>query len=182
MSEWEEESLIQLFFCTSLWVSTCSIASVSKWFCLCPPKAHLEELCHLWDLLLELMQEKGNLLLQILKFQQYLQECEDILEWIGDKVKDRMHTGTPSLCPRNFTATHCRLLTKSSEYLFLAFFPWEKGKFWQKFRGILEIAIVGSKPKPTDSNMEKTRHTWRIQLEIWSGLIPVLPSVIFKFF
>ncbi|XP_047410247.1 spectrin alpha chain, erythrocytic 1 isoform X3 [Sciurus carolinensis] len=48
-------------------------------------KAHLEELRRLWDLLLELMQEKGNLLLQILNFQKYLQECEDILEWIGDK-------------------------------------------------------------------------------------------------
>ncbi|KAF7479760.1 Hypothetical predicted protein [Marmota monax] len=48
-------------------------------------KVHLEELSHLWELLMELMQEKGNRLLQILKFQQYLQECEDILEWIGDK-------------------------------------------------------------------------------------------------
>uniref|UniRef100_A0A8C9UTX8 Spectrin alpha chain, erythrocytic 1 n=2 Tax=Marmotini TaxID=337730 RepID=A0A8C9UTX8_SPEDA len=48
-------------------------------------KAHLEELSNLWELLMELMQEKGNRLLQILKFQQYLQECEDILEWIGDK-------------------------------------------------------------------------------------------------
>ncbi|XP_032949083.1 spectrin alpha chain, erythrocytic 1 [Rhinolophus ferrumequinum] len=48
-------------------------------------KVHLEELRHLWDLLLELTQEKGTLLLQALKFQQYLQECADILEWIGDK-------------------------------------------------------------------------------------------------
>eukprot|EP00069_Balaena_mysticetus_P007680 bmy_19330T0 len=48
-------------------------------------KVLLEELSHLWDLLLELTQEKGTLLLQALKLQQYLQECADILEWIGDK-------------------------------------------------------------------------------------------------
>ncbi|XP_039706377.1 spectrin alpha chain, erythrocytic 1 [Pteropus medius] len=48
-------------------------------------KVHLEELRHLWDLLLELTREKGTLLLQALKLQQYLQECADILEWIGDK-------------------------------------------------------------------------------------------------
>ncbi|XP_075396529.1 spectrin alpha chain, erythrocytic 1 isoform X1 [Tenrec ecaudatus] len=48
-------------------------------------KVHLEELRHLWDLLLELTKEKGTLLLRALKFQQYLQECADILEWIGDK-------------------------------------------------------------------------------------------------
>ncbi|XP_042637830.1 spectrin alpha chain, erythrocytic 1 [Orycteropus afer afer] len=48
-------------------------------------KAHLEELRRLWDLLLELTQEKGALLLRALKLQQYLQECADILEWIGDK-------------------------------------------------------------------------------------------------
>ncbi|XP_062959972.1 spectrin alpha chain, erythrocytic 1 isoform X2 [Cynocephalus volans] len=48
-------------------------------------KVHLEELHRLWDLLLELTQEKGTLLLRALKLQQYLQECADILEWIGDK-------------------------------------------------------------------------------------------------
>ncbi|XP_022415244.2 spectrin alpha chain, erythrocytic 1 isoform X2 [Delphinapterus leucas] len=48
-------------------------------------KVLLEELSHLWDLLLELTQEKSTLLLQALKLQQYLQECADILEWIGDK-------------------------------------------------------------------------------------------------
>uniref|UniRef100_A0A8C4L210 Spectrin alpha chain, erythrocytic 1 n=1 Tax=Equus asinus TaxID=9793 RepID=A0A8C4L210_EQUAS len=48
-------------------------------------KKHLDELRHLWDLLLELTQEKGILLLQALKFHQYLQECADILEWIADK-------------------------------------------------------------------------------------------------
>ncbi|XP_004415736.1 PREDICTED: spectrin alpha chain, erythrocytic 1 [Odobenus rosmarus divergens] len=48
-------------------------------------KAHLEELHKLWDLLVELTQERGALLLRALKLQQYLQECADILEWIGDK-------------------------------------------------------------------------------------------------
>ncbi|XP_036895269.1 spectrin alpha chain, erythrocytic 1 isoform X2 [Sturnira hondurensis] len=48
-------------------------------------KVHLEELCRLWDLLIELTHEKGTLLLQAVKLQQYLQECADILEWIGDK-------------------------------------------------------------------------------------------------
>ncbi|XP_058165915.1 spectrin alpha chain, erythrocytic 1 [Dasypus novemcinctus] len=48
-------------------------------------KVHLEELHRLWDLLLEMTNEKGILLLQALKLQQYLQECADILEWIGEK-------------------------------------------------------------------------------------------------
>ncbi|XP_054419326.1 spectrin alpha chain, erythrocytic 1 [Pteronotus mesoamericanus] len=48
-------------------------------------KVHLEELRRLWDLLIELTQEKGIFLLRVLKLQQYLQECADILEWIGDK-------------------------------------------------------------------------------------------------
>ncbi|KAM7054281.1 spectrin alpha chain, erythrocytic 1 isoform 1-T1 [Molossus nigricans] len=48
-------------------------------------KAYLEELRRLWDLLIELTREKGTFLLQALKLQQYLQECADILEWIGDK-------------------------------------------------------------------------------------------------
>uniref|UniRef100_G3W7Y5 Spectrin alpha chain, erythrocytic 1 n=1 Tax=Sarcophilus harrisii TaxID=9305 RepID=G3W7Y5_SARHA len=48
-------------------------------------KEHLEELKRLWNLLLELIAEKGAWLLQVLKLQQYLQECADILEWISDK-------------------------------------------------------------------------------------------------
>ncbi|XP_077012693.1 spectrin alpha chain, erythrocytic 1 [Tamandua tetradactyla] len=48
-------------------------------------KVHLEELRRLWDLLIELTNEKGILLLQVLQLQLYLQECADILEWIGDK-------------------------------------------------------------------------------------------------
>ncbi|XP_014652504.1 PREDICTED: spectrin alpha chain, erythrocytic 1 [Ceratotherium simum simum] len=48
-------------------------------------KNHLDELRHLWDLLSELTQEKGTLLLRALKLHQYLQECADILEWIADK-------------------------------------------------------------------------------------------------
>lgn len=58
---------------------------MSKWFGL-SPKAHVEELRHLWDLLIELTQEKGSLLLQVLRFQEYLWDCEDILEWLQDKV------------------------------------------------------------------------------------------------
>lgn len=50
------------------------------------PKAHLEQLRTLWDLLLELTRERGALLLRALRLQQYLQECADTLEWIGDKV------------------------------------------------------------------------------------------------
>nr|XP_025842109.1 spectrin alpha chain, erythrocytic 1 isoform X2 [Vulpes vulpes] len=46
---------------------------------------HLEELHKIWNLLVELTQERGALLLQALKLQQYLQQCADILEWIGDK-------------------------------------------------------------------------------------------------
>nr|XP_036879805.1 spectrin alpha chain, erythrocytic 1 [Manis javanica] len=48
-------------------------------------KTHVEELRHLWDLLIELTQEKGSLLLQVLRFQEYLWDCEDILEWLQDK-------------------------------------------------------------------------------------------------
>nr|XP_051714443.1 spectrin alpha chain, erythrocytic 1 [Oryctolagus cuniculus] len=48
-------------------------------------KSHLEHLRMLWDLLLELTQEKGFFLLRELKLQKYLQECADILEWIIDK-------------------------------------------------------------------------------------------------
>nr|XP_055190004.1 spectrin alpha chain, erythrocytic 1 [Nyctereutes procyonoides] len=46
---------------------------------------HLEELHRIWNLLVELTQERGALLLRALKLQQYLQQCADILEWIGDK-------------------------------------------------------------------------------------------------
>ncbi|XP_028721446.1 spectrin alpha chain, erythrocytic 1 [Peromyscus leucopus] len=48
-------------------------------------KTHLMQLRHLWDLLWELTQEKSDVLLRALKFYQYLQECEDILEWIKEK-------------------------------------------------------------------------------------------------
>ncbi|XP_003500317.1 spectrin alpha chain, erythrocytic 1 isoform X2, partial [Cricetulus griseus] len=48
-------------------------------------KTHLKELRHLWDLLWELTQEKSEVLLQALKFYQYSQDCEDILEWIKEK-------------------------------------------------------------------------------------------------
>ncbi|XP_078297414.1 spectrin alpha chain, erythrocytic 1 isoform X3 [Panthera onca] len=48
-------------------------------------KAHLEQLRTLWDLLLELTRERGALLLRALRLQQYLQECADTLEWVGDK-------------------------------------------------------------------------------------------------
>lgn len=48
-------------------------------------KTHLKELRHLWDLLLELTQEKSDVLLRALKFYQYCQECEDILEWVKEK-------------------------------------------------------------------------------------------------
>ena len=50
------------------------------------PKGLLEELNRLWDMLLEATREKGALLLGALKLQQYFQKCDDILEWIGDKV------------------------------------------------------------------------------------------------
>ncbi|XP_052592620.1 spectrin alpha chain, erythrocytic 1 isoform X2 [Peromyscus californicus insignis] len=48
-------------------------------------KTHLMELRRLWDLLWELTQEKSDVLLRALKFYQYSQECEDILEWIKEK-------------------------------------------------------------------------------------------------
>ncbi|XP_034376138.1 spectrin alpha chain, erythrocytic 1 [Arvicanthis niloticus] len=48
-------------------------------------KTHLKELRHLWDLLLELTQEKSDVLLRALKFYQYSQDCEDILEWVKEK-------------------------------------------------------------------------------------------------
>lgn len=48
-------------------------------------KTHLKQLRLLWDLLLELTQEKSDVLLRALKFYQYSQECEDILEWVKEK-------------------------------------------------------------------------------------------------
>ncbi|XP_058556237.1 spectrin alpha chain, erythrocytic 1 isoform X2 [Neofelis nebulosa] len=48
-------------------------------------KAHLEQLRTLWDLLLELTRERGALLLRALRLQEYLQQCADTLEWVGDK-------------------------------------------------------------------------------------------------
>ncbi|CAO2597867.1 Spectrin alpha chain, non-erythrocytic 1 [Lemmus lemmus] len=38
-----------------------------------------------WELLLEKMREKGIKLLQAQKLVQYLQECEDVMDWINDK-------------------------------------------------------------------------------------------------
>lgn len=48
-------------------------------------KVHLEELCRLWDFLLELLQKRGAHLLRVLRLQRFLQECADILEWVADK-------------------------------------------------------------------------------------------------
>uniref|UniRef100_A0AAX7U4L7 Spectrin alpha chain, non-erythrocytic 1 n=1 Tax=Astatotilapia calliptera TaxID=8154 RepID=A0AAX7U4L7_ASTCA len=48
-------------------------------------RTRLEELHHLWDLLLEKTKEKGMRLLQAQKLVQYLRECEDALDWISDK-------------------------------------------------------------------------------------------------
>ncbi|KAM6217212.1 spectrin alpha chain, erythrocytic 1 [Rhynchocyon petersi] len=48
-------------------------------------KVHLDELRRLWNLLLELIEEKGMLLLRAVKFQKFLQECADLLEWMGEK-------------------------------------------------------------------------------------------------
>ncbi|KAM5236514.1 spectrin alpha chain, erythrocytic 1 [Ctenodactylus gundi] len=48
-------------------------------------KTHLEELRRLWDLLLELTNEKSDWLLQALNFYQYFLECDDILDWIKEK-------------------------------------------------------------------------------------------------
>lgn len=44
------------------------------------------ELHRQWDLLLEKMREKGVKLLQAQKLVQYLRECEDVMDWINDKV------------------------------------------------------------------------------------------------
>lgn len=44
------------------------------------------ELHRQWELLLEKMREKGIKLLQAQKLVQYLRECEDVMDWINDKV------------------------------------------------------------------------------------------------
>lgn len=45
------------------------------------------ELHRQWELLLEKMREKGVKLLQAQKLVQYLRECEDVMDWINDKVR-----------------------------------------------------------------------------------------------
>lgn len=50
-------------------------------------QTRLLELHRQWDLLLEKMREKGVKLLQAQKLVQYLRECEDVMDWINDKVR-----------------------------------------------------------------------------------------------
>lgn len=96
VSAGENAVFLQAGLCTRLGVRTGS-SREGAWAVLpLPAKVHLEELHKLWDLLLELTQEKGALLLRALKLQQYLQECADILEWIGDKVGDPQATSSTS--------------------------------------------------------------------------------------
>lgn len=49
-------------------------------------QTRLTELHRQWELLLEKMREKGIKLLQAQKLVQYLRECEDVMDWINDKV------------------------------------------------------------------------------------------------
>lgn len=49
-------------------------------------QTRLMELHRQWELLLEKMREKGIKLLQAQKLVQYLRECEDVMDWINDKV------------------------------------------------------------------------------------------------
>uniref|UniRef100_A0A8C9FCI1 SPTAN1 n=1 Tax=Pavo cristatus TaxID=9049 RepID=A0A8C9FCI1_PAVCR len=49
-------------------------------------RTRLQELHRLWELLLEKMREKGVKLLQAQKLVQFLRECEDVMDWINDKV------------------------------------------------------------------------------------------------
>lgn len=49
-------------------------------------QTRLQELHRLWELLLEKMREKGVKLLQAQKLVQFLRECEDVMDWINDKV------------------------------------------------------------------------------------------------
>lgn len=69
------------------------------------------ELHRQWELLLEKMREKGIKLLQAQKLVQYLRECEDVMDWINDKVRfekegllghlpERMEVGSPDLHSR----------------------------------------------------------------------------------
>lgn len=51
------------------------------------PQTRLMELHRQWELLLEKMREKGVKLLQAQKLVQYLRECEDVMDWINDKVR-----------------------------------------------------------------------------------------------
>ena len=50
-------------------------------------QTRLMELHRQWELLLEKMREKGIKLLQAQKLVQYLRECEDVMDWINDKVR-----------------------------------------------------------------------------------------------
>lgn len=50
-------------------------------------RTRLMELHRQWELLLEKMREKGIKLLQAQKLVQYLRECEDVMDWINDKVR-----------------------------------------------------------------------------------------------
>lgn len=52
-------------------------------------RTRLLELHRQWELLLEKMREKGVKLLQAQKLVQYLRECEDVMDWINDKVHFR---------------------------------------------------------------------------------------------
>ena len=49
-------------------------------------QTRLMELHRQWELLLEKMREKGIKLLQAQKLVQFLRECEDVMDWINDKV------------------------------------------------------------------------------------------------
>lgn len=50
-------------------------------------QTRLTELHRQWELLLEKMREKGVKLLQAQKLVQFLRECEDVMDWINDKVR-----------------------------------------------------------------------------------------------
>lgn len=60
-------------------------------------QTRLEELHRLWDLLLQKTKEKGLRLLQAQKLVQYLRECEDALDWISDKVTNKVFKNLFSL-------------------------------------------------------------------------------------
>uniref|UniRef100_A0A803SLM5 Spectrin alpha, non-erythrocytic 1 n=1 Tax=Anolis carolinensis TaxID=28377 RepID=A0A803SLM5_ANOCA len=49
-------------------------------------RTRMQELHRQWELLLEKMREKGIKLQQAQKLVQYLRECEDVMDWINDKV------------------------------------------------------------------------------------------------